>query len=515
MDSLEDTDTLLALLSSLLPDNVAPSQQSLLDALLHADGDVRKAAEIMLKRGPTGKRKRHVSLDSWLTPAAASSSSKDVNGQSSSRDNSDPVLQSRCGAGERPNKKPRSSAAGSTSTATKKENGPPPLSKPVKPVKNLLDVLRQPIGGAAATATVPRLPPLTLSNPSLVAQHTPLTLHLAVLPLELACQLFYTMLHEAQYWSRNKWWLFDRLVESPHRSSLYTRHPVEGDNEAAWQRITRAWYNGRQGEVTKQFPALMEEACKIVEKTVNAEMGKRKRFPLEWGGDPGDPDGQRLTWRANFAAANCYEGAKEAVGFHSDRLTSIGPYPTIASLSLGTRRMFRLREVIALDEVGKRAAQTFDIPLPHNSLCIMHASAQERFKHSIPPRNTIDRFHPPYPPPPDLPELAFDPGNCRINITFRFFRPDFHPDTIPRCKCDEMTTLRPDMKGRQRGWEGEDGKGPPRSPVASGGAERATGYWWTCTAGDQNEGKGCGFWKVMDVRAEGRGPFVSDLSLSE
>jgi alkylated DNA repair dioxygenase AlkB len=75
----------------------------------------------------------------------------------------------------------------------------------------------------------------------------------------------------------------------------------------------------------------MEEACKIVESIVNDEMRMRKRFALEWGGDP---DG-RLTWRANFAAANCYEGAKEAVGFHSDRLTSIGPYPTIASLSLG------------------------------------------------------------------------------------------------------------------------------------------------------------------------------------
>ena len=137
----------------------------------------------------------------------------------------------------------------------------------------------------------------------------------------------------------------------------------------------------------------------------------------------------------------------------------------------------------------------------------MHASTQERFKHSIPPRSTIDRFRPPYPAPPDLPELTFDPGNCRINITFRFFRPDFHPDTIPRCKCGEMTTLRPDMKGRQRESEGN---GEGSSSETNG--ERVTGYWWTCTAGDQNEGKGCGFWKVMDVKAEGRGPFVSDLS---
>ncbi len=197
--------------------------------------------------------------------------------------------------------------------------------------------------------------------------------------------------------------------------------------------------------------------------------------------------------------------------------------------------MFRLREVIPLDEVGKRAAQTFDIPLSHNSvrpcspyglnsthltvrgplqLCIMHASTQERFKHSIPPRRTIDRFHLLYPPPPDLPQPPFDPGNCRINITFRFFRPDFHPDTIPRCKCGEMTTLRPDMKGRQRESEGaaSDKGTTSRSPDSSVG--RARGYWWTCTAGDQNEGKGCGFWKVMDVKAEGRGPFVSsDLTV--
>ncbi|KAH9966691.1 hypothetical protein BC827DRAFT_1177720 [Russula dissimulans] len=510
MDGPEDTETLLALLCSLLPDNIVSSQESLLDALLCADGDVKKAAEIILKQRDTtnGKRKRHVSLDSWLTRAAVCSPSKDsVNGQSSSPGVSSVVQQSGLGS-KSPNKKPRSALG--TSATPKHDDGSPPLSKPVKPVKNLLDVLRQPPSLATSDPPPPpRLPPLTLSNPSLVSQHTPCTLHPTILPAELACQLFYIMLHEARDWSRNKWWLFDRLVESPHRSSLYTRHPVEENNEAAWQGITRAWYNGRQGAVPKQFPSLMEEACKIVEKTVNAEMDKRERFPLEWGGDPGDPEGQRLTWRANFAAANCYEGAKEAVGFHSDRLTSIGPYPTIASLSLGTRRVFRLREVIALDEVGKRAAQTFDVPLSHNSLCIMHASTQERFKHSIPPRSTIDRFHPPYPPPPDHPELVFDPGNCRINITFRFFRPDFHPDTIPRCRCGEMTTLRPDMKGRQREAEGND-KGL-RSPESLREERGVTGYWWTCTAGDQNEGKGCGFWKVMDVKAEGRGPFVSDL----
>jgi hypothetical protein len=227
MDSPEDTDTLLALLCSLLPDNITPSNENLLEALLQTDGDVQKAAEIVAKQHPSNKRKRNLSLDSWLTRGA---SSKDHN-QSLAADAT--TQQSRLGP-ESSNKKPRS--AGGRTTA---KNGQLTLSKPVKPVKNLLDVLRQP--PSVITTSVPRLPPLTLSNPSLVAQHTPCTLHLGVLPQELACRLFYTMLHEAQDWSRNKWWLFDRLVESPHRSSLYTRHPVESNNEAAWQGITRAW----------------------------------------------------------------------------------------------------------------------------------------------------------------------------------------------------------------------------------------------------------------------------------
>lgn len=221
----EDTDTLLALVSSLLPDNITPSQESLLDALLQTDGDVEKAAQVISKQRLNSKRKRKVSLDSWLIRTTASSD--DANGQSSS-------LHDRLGSVS-PNKRPRSAIGTSTSEIARE----PPLSRPVKPVDNLLDFLHQP--NVATGTSVPRLSPLTLGNPSLVAQHTPCTHHLGILPAELACRLFYTMLHEARDWPRNKWWLVDRLVESPHRSSLYTRHPVEGKDEAAWQGITRAW----------------------------------------------------------------------------------------------------------------------------------------------------------------------------------------------------------------------------------------------------------------------------------
>ncbi|KAI0035729.1 hypothetical protein K488DRAFT_20958, partial [Vararia minispora EC-137] len=354
--------------------------------------------------------------------------------------------------------------------------------------------------------SIVKFPPLILSNPKMVAEHTPCTLHPLILPPQLACDLFYTMLHEARDWSRNKWYMFDRLVESPHRTAFYTRDGNgESEENRALHQVAQSWYayNGRKQSDAppRVFPKSVEKACQIIEDVVNQEILKRTRFPLEWGGLHPSAGGDKIVWRANFCASNMYEGAKVTVGFHSDRLTALGPYATIASLSLGSQRTFRLREVIPVDERDQRAARTYNIPLPHNSLLIMHGSTQERFKHTIPPQSVLDRFHPAFPPPPSLPALSFDPAICRVNITFRFYRPDFHPDSVPHCKCGEAAMLRPDMKKLQR--VDTFGKGP-------GHGEGEFRYWWSCTAGDQHEGKQCGFWKVMDVRAEGRGPFVMD-----
>jgi hypothetical protein len=57
----------------------------------------------------------------------------------------------------------------------------------------------------------------------------------------------------------------------------------------------------------------MEEACEIIEKIVNDEIRKRPLMPLEW------PSTIEHPWRANVAAANCYTGSKETVGYHSDQ----------------------------------------------------------------------------------------------------------------------------------------------------------------------------------------------------
>lgn len=97
--------------------------------------------------------------------------------------------------------------------------------------------------------------------------------------------------------------------------------------EIAVDRVTR--YNGRSTEIPDFFPEAMEKACKYLENIVNDEIRKRERLPFEWTGTNGQ------LWHANVAASNCYEGTRESVGFHSDQLTYLGPYPTIASLSLG------------------------------------------------------------------------------------------------------------------------------------------------------------------------------------
>ncbi|KAH8829536.1 hypothetical protein DL96DRAFT_1598534, partial [Flagelloscypha sp. PMI_526] len=400
-----DTDTLIALVHSLL-DTPAP-QDAILDALISNDGDVEATARALNGQDTpnTGtKRKRTGSLNDLSYP------------------------KSELDSPSRLRQKPQSSSSESSHA---------------KPLVNLLDVLRHPPSKASGPQ---RLPPLTLTNPSMVSQNTPCTLHYSVLPPDLACSLFYTMCRESQTWKRNKWWLFDRVVESPHLTSFWARRTDGIDSNEEWQKAARHWYNGRPTDAPKLFPPDLEAACLIVEKVVNDELRKRQRLPLEWagGGITGD-------WRAN---------GDESVGFHSDQLTGIGPYcHNCLHISWCNKEIY---------EKDKRAARTFNVPLPHNS---------ERFKHSVPPQPTIDLYHPPFPPPNEFGLKMADLERTRINITLRFYRPDFHPDTIPVY-----------MKNHSDGKEDR--------------------YWWSCYAGAQNEGKGCNFWELMDFDKEGRGPAV-------
>lgn len=222
---LEDTDVLIALVSSLLESTTpAPSQETILDALTRSNGDVDAAAKLVRSAPiapPSRKRKRGSDIMStWLSKSSEQSST-------SSKPKSFIEPSSHVHTTDRP-----------ISPSPKKHR--PPASAPAKPTVDLMTVLRQaPV--SKFKEEIPRLPPLTLTTPELVAKHSTCTLHPSILPSELACRLFYTMIDESRNWQRNKWWLFDRVVESPHRTSFYARKTNGVDGDESWQEAAQFW----------------------------------------------------------------------------------------------------------------------------------------------------------------------------------------------------------------------------------------------------------------------------------
>ena len=234
---------LLAMLSSLLPHPI-PDEASLLDALAECNGDVPAAARFLQSRSqasprsstlrqPSKKRKRSAaSLDQWLRSPLPPTSSTISNWPGSSNHNE---LKNRKLVVKSESNDDTPSSSSSSSTIP-------------KPQIDLKYLLKSP--PSKGPPTTPRLAPLILSSPRMVAEHTPCTLHYSVLPPELACELFYTMRDAARSWDRNKWWLFDRLVESSHRTSFFARvDELNGHNEndkketgtENWKEAARFW----------------------------------------------------------------------------------------------------------------------------------------------------------------------------------------------------------------------------------------------------------------------------------
>lgn len=257
-----------------------------------------------------------------------------------------------------------------------------------------------------------------------------------------------------------------------------------------------------------------------------------------------------------MCGVNRYLGAKSGVGWHADQMScrsgfhqggqtdhpDLGPYTTIASLSLGTTRAFRVRPTAAVDgslAVPDLPIRTYEITLEHNSLCIMNAGCQERFKHTIPPQKAIDLFRPAWDMDQNPTLSDNQPTHTnRINITFRFYREDFHPAAglnwrgeermgTPVCKCGIPALLRADQKGKARlNMLRSPKKARPQQHSSAGprALQDADGdedqyqvldddmvFFWQCQSpGQTGDLKGCGFFKILDVKGEGRGPCMMD-----
>ncbi|KAG9285354.1 hypothetical protein G9A89_010829 [Geosiphon pyriformis] len=327
--------------------------------------------------------------------------------------------------------------------------------------------------------------PLMLYRPEDVLLHTPCQLIPNILPKNLAHSLLLVMLKESETWERNQWWLFDREVSSPHSSCFYITEHAKASYGGEY------YYNGSKAKDTRLFLPEMDEARKVITDKVNGLRKNRIRYsipkflcgplkkffeifismfsfhrhPFEGRGD----------WEPNVAAANCYSSSKESVGWHSDKLTYLGPRPIIGSLSLGATRQFRIRRVVPSNSHPDAASRIISISLPHNSLLIMWCM-QEEWKHEVCPQqastlNLLKCFF-----------SVIDPHNVagpkRINLTFRQFREEYSTSWTPICHCGIPSVLRPVMKK-----EATFGR-----------------YFYMCEAGSANQGKNCGFFEWLNVQ---------------
>jgi alkylated DNA repair dioxygenase AlkB len=319
-----------------------------------------------------------------------------------------------------------------------------------------------------------------LYTPSSIAATTPCTLFHGFLPPNTADSLLKELLKTSEsFGAPQEFKLFDRVVKSPHTSAFFMRS-VSPKNDDPGEGSYYSYQTKRLK--SRPYTPSMLAATTLIEEAVNVAIAERYRDigKKPWGMSK-DP------WNTNAALVNRYAGGGQSVGWHADELSYIGPMATIASLSLGCEREFRVRRVVSkfansptsgegMVEGGNEEKDTeegaYSIHLPHNSLLIMHGGMQEGWKHSVHPASKLD-LHP----------VAKD---VRMNITYRCYRPNFGPGKTPRCACGVPATLRPvfgdiDENGKRR-------------------------YYWNCAGGyrSESDGKGCGFfrWGVFDANGE-------------
>ncbi|OQS01181.1 hypothetical protein ACHHYP_01748 [Achlya hypogyna] len=246
--------------------------------------------------------------------------------------------------------------------------------------------------------------PITLTPETLAASGLPLALYPNFLPPNEANDLLKEMLDDAGRWETIKWVIFEREVMSPHVSRLFKLDGVVQHSTLYTQE-----------DNIHTFTASLLTVKGKVDAAVEAALQRRPRHPLE----------ATTPWAANVALANCYRTHQQSVGAHSDALTDLGPRPTIASLTLGAERIFRIKR-LATDAAP---AQTYNLALPHNALLIMFPPFQEFYRHEVPPvRAQQVKWHP----------MAKD---ARINLTLRMLRPEYTTNS-PHCLCGKPAVLR-------------------------------------------------------------------------
>lgn len=112
-----------------------------------------------------------------------------------------------------------------------------------------------------------------------------------------------------------------------------------------------------------------------------------------------------LGLRLNSVLCNLYRNGHDSIAWHSDDEASLGPHPTIASISLGDTRVFSLRKKPLEGDGGVFTySPHIKVPLSHGTLLVMEGATQDDWQHQV-----AKEYH--------------DRGP-RINLTFRTIHPE-------------------------------------------------------------------------------------------
>lgn len=91
----------------------------------------------------------------------------------------------------------------------------------------------------------------------------------------------------------------------------------------------------------------------------------------------------------NAVLLNLYRNGSDSVSWHSDKINRSGTNPTIASVTFGETRLFRLRHKFRKD------IPQIEIPLHHGSFLIMAGQTNSFWEHAVPKtsRNVLPRIN--------------------------------------------------------------------------------------------------------------------------
>ena len=373
----------------------------------------------------------------------------------------------------------------STSAPTQPQPSNDPTHRPAARLRSTSGpVARVRIGGPDASWM-----PCAVESLREMVPDLPFVLVERVMPPRDADALLEDLRAEATTWGQDEWWIAGEARKAPRLTAVYEMRVDDARAEA----LRMAGLDDDDDEADDDDaedggggservpPPGMRVAAERASAAVTAALRSVPSRHL--------PDDATYEWAPTYAVANFYRDGSDRVGPHADQLTSLGPLPAIAGLSLGATRSFRLRKRWPGrpgEDASDRSGDVWvDVPLPHNSLAVMLPPCQELWTHEIVREGGGG----------GVGGGARD-GKARVSLTFRRRARDW-VDRAPTCECGRRCVLK-----TRRGdapapafalntdsdgvMDAEDGM----TPVM---------YYYTCDP--VNGGKPCKFYKPVKVVA--------------